>query len=279
MAESAAMMTALFGRRLELARPGLFITATDTGVGKTVVTSAIAWNLRRRPGNIARPGQRGGTHSLVGVCKPFATGCRRDREGLVSPDAEALAHFADCNQPLHIICPIRFKQPLAPGAAAEQKGEPSDYPALARALELLDRTSGCMLIEGVGGIMVPLDDADPPTTVLDLAEALDYPVLIVTRPGLGTLNHTAMTVTLLKQRGLRIAGLLINAMPTDPSREADPSIALNRAWLEHLTGIPIVATCPACPPREVAPEQGRLPEDLLAVMGQTSWHELLARPR
>ncbi len=273
MRESAAMMASIFGRKLKLTRPGLLITGTDTGVGKTVVTCAIVWNLRR-----------GGTgRSRVGVCKPFATGCRRDREGLVSPDAEALAHFADCPQPLDIINPVRFRAPLAPGAAAAQRrsqaDDPVDYAALGRSLELLDRTSDCVLVEGVGGILVPLDDADPPTTVLDLAEALDYPLLVVCRPGLGTLNHTAMTTTLLKQRGLRIAGLVINPMPTDPARDEDSSISLNREWLTRLTGVPVVATCPACEAGTIAPERGRLPEDVLEVMGQADWSGLLARPR
>ena len=107
---------------IHLRSRGLFITGTDTGVGKTVVTCALAWALRRQ--GVAR----------VGVCKPFATGCRRDREGLVSPDAEALAHFADCRLPLDVINPLRFAAPLAPAVAAEQAGLPTDFAPLRRSL-------------------------------------------------------------------------------------------------------------------------------------------------
>src|SRR5436309_1284266 len=89
--------------------PGLFITGTDTGVGKTVVAGAIADWFRRR-------------HRRVGVWKPVATGCVRRREGLVSEDAEFLAHCADAAFPLDMICPQRYAEPLAPAVAAERAG-------------------------------------------------------------------------------------------------------------------------------------------------------------
>ncbi len=147
-----------------LRSPGLFVTGTDTGVGKTLVTCAIAAALRRQ-----RPSWR------LGVSKPFSTGCRRDREGLVNPDAEALAHFADCRLPLATINPIRFIPPLAPAVAAEQVGGKVDWPLLAQSLEELDEHSDALLIEGVGGLMVPLDPQRPRLTVLDLARRCDTP--------------------------------------------------------------------------------------------------------
>src|SRR5258708_12864710 len=93
--------------------PGLFITATDTGVGKTVIAAAIANWFRLRG-------------SRVGVCKIAATGCVRRREGLVSEDAELLAHCADSAFPLDVICPIRYAEPLAPPVAAERPAIPFD---------------------------------------------------------------------------------------------------------------------------------------------------------
>src|SRR5688500_4660143 len=87
--------------------PGLLITGTDTGVGKTLVAAAVGDWFRRR-------GRR------VGVCKPCATGCARRREGLVSEDAEFLAHHADARFPLDVICPQRYAEPLAPAVAAER---------------------------------------------------------------------------------------------------------------------------------------------------------------
>jgi len=252
---------------LALNAPGLFVTATDTDVGKTVVTSALAVELRRQS-----PGMR------LGVCKPFATGCRRDREGLVNPDAEALAHFADCRAPLEVINPLRFRQPLAPAVAAEQSGETIDWPALCQSLSRLDREHEALLIEGVGGVLVPLDPADPQCTVLSLMRALGYPALIVARAGLGTLNHTAMTARLLEQAGVSVAGIVINGYPTDAA-EADPSVASNRRWLTRMTGLPVLATVPTMRPDQVAPEKGVLHEDILAAIAMQRWASHLAPPR
>src|SRR5690606_33250183 len=159
-------------------------TGTDTGVGKTAVTCAIGARLHAA-------GLR------VGVSKPFATGCRWERENWVSSDAEALAHFSDCRQPLDVINPVRYGPPVAPAVAAEMTGKNADWAELWRAMRLLDDSSDVVLVEGVGGIMVPLPGpAGQVITVLDLAAALRYPVLVVCRAGLGTLNHTAMTVRL-----------------------------------------------------------------------------------
>ena len=97
--------------------PGLFVTGTDTGVGKTVVAAAIAVALRRR-------------RARVGVCKVAATGCRRERGRLVSDDAEYLAHWADSRHPLDVVCPQCFAEPLAPAVAAERAGTPLDWAAI-----------------------------------------------------------------------------------------------------------------------------------------------------
>lgn len=100
-----------------LSIPGLFITGTDTEIGKTVVAGAIADWFRR-------------CHLRVGVCKPFATGCERRREGLVSADAEFLAYCADAQFPLDLICPQRWSEPLAPAVAAERAGAAVDWESI-----------------------------------------------------------------------------------------------------------------------------------------------------
>ncbi len=257
---------------LELAEtrttPGLFITGTDTGVGKTVITCAIASALRRQA-----PGIR------LGVSKPFASGCRHDREGLVNEDAEALAHFADCKQPLEIINPIRFTAPLAPAVAAQESGESVDWQALSRGIGHMERASDALLVEGVGGLMVPLDPDRPRTTVLSLIVTLGYPVLIVTRAGLGTLNHTAMTAGLLKQAGCKIAGLVINGYIADPAKAEDPSIAGNRVWLERMTGVKTLGVVPQVDPIGAQPEKGRLDPDILEAIELTYWPDVLGMPR
>lgn len=254
---------------LTMACPGLFVTATDTGVGKTVITCAIAHALRQQ-----RPAWR------VGVSKPFATGCRNEREGLVNEDAEALAHFADCRQSLDIINPIRYAAPLAPAVAAEQSGRPVDWPELRRSLNWLDQHSDVMLIEGVGGIMVPLDDQRPRYTVLQFIQQVGYPVVVVTRSGLGTLNHTAMTVSLLKQAGCRVAGLVMNEFEPDTSAHTeDPSLASNRQWLTRMTGVPVLAMVPRIVRGKVKAEKGLIPGDVLEAVAMTYWPEVLGQAK
>ncbi len=248
--------------------PGLFITGTDTEVGKTVVACAIAAALRRQ-----MPGLR------LGVSKPFASDCRKEREGLVNEDAEALAHFADCKQPLSVINPIRYAPPLAPAMAAQEAGESVDWQALSRSIELLQRESDAVLIEGVGGLLVPIDPQRPKVTVLNLIAALGYPVVIVTRAGLGTLNHTAMTTAILRQVGLPIAGMVINGYIADPAKADDPAIAGNRIWLEKLTGVKTLAVVPKVQDIGAQPQHGRLDPAILEAVEMTFWPDVMEMPR
>jgi dethiobiotin synthetase len=258
------MMPAMFKPPLRLRKPGLFITATDTGVGKTVVTCAIAAAVRAQ-----QPAIR------LGVCKPLSSGCRHDREGLVNEDAEALAHFADCRQPLSVINPIRFAAPLAPAVAAEQMHGKIDWDELRRALLVLDEQSDALLIEGVGGVMVPLDPAQPRRTVLDLAAAIGFPVLVVARSTLGTLNHTAMTVRLLRDAGCCVAGLVMNCYDADAASEEDPSVASNRNWLEKMNSVKVLAIVPRVAGGKVMPQRGQLDSAVLDAVAMTYWPAVL----
>lgn len=261
------LLLMLLDRPPKLEKPGLFVTGTDTEVGKTLVTCAIAAALRRQ-----QPGWR------VGVSKPFASDCRREREGLVNADAEALAHFADCRLPLDVINPIRFAPPLAPAVAAEQTGDTPDWAELCRSLETLDESSDCLLIEGVGGLLVPLDPERPKVTVLEFARELGYPVLVVARSVLGTLNHTAMTVRLLKQAGLRVAGIVMNGYDADVAAAEDPSIATNRRWLAKMTGVKVLAVVPRVPAERAHPEKGQLPGDILDAVAMADWAAAMRVP-
>ncbi|QNN24660.1 dethiobiotin synthase [Planctomycetales bacterium ZRK34] len=240
-----------------LSKPGLFITATDTEVGKTVVTCAIAAVLKQR-------GAR------VGVCKPIASGCRRDREGLVSEDTEALAHFSDCPLPLATINPVRYRVPLAPCEAAEREGQPVDDEAIAFALRRIDEQADVMLVEGIGGVMVPLDEK---RSVIDLAKAIDYPVVVVTRGDLGTLNHTALTCAAIRQAGLRLAGIVINRYHTDTTDLAETT---NPRWLARQNRTQILATLPDA--EGVAPEKAKLPASVIEATGMCNWLDI-ARPQ
>jgi dethiobiotin synthetase len=205
--------------------PSLLITGTDTGIGKTIVAGAIADWFRRR-------GFR------VGVLKPAATGCVRRREGLVSEDAEFLAHCADTRFSLDVVCPQRFVEPLAPAIAAERAGTHLDWEAIRRSIDSISQESDVLIVEGVGGLMVPMD---PKHTFLDVARWLAAPTLIVARPALGTINHTLLTIDALRRAEVDVAGVVINRYPTDtpPAAEETNPRAIER-WgkVKVLTIVP-----------------------------------------
>lgn len=210
--------------------PGLFVTATDTGVGKTIVAGALAMIHRLH-------------RKRVGVLKPIATGCRRARgaggvplvEGeLVSSDAEFLAWSADSNQSLVTINPVRYAEPLAPLVAARRAGRPIDFDAIVESAERVAADSDLIIVEGIGGLLVPITRK---LTVLDLAEAFALPLLIVARPALGTLNHTLLTVQAARHRGLKVAAIAVNRY--NP-HSADLSEESNPAVLAELTRLPVV---------------------------------------
>jgi dethiobiotin synthetase len=161
----------------------LFVTGTDTGVGKTLVCAGLAAAARRR-----------GVE--VGVMKPVSTG---DRE-----DARFLARAAACDDPLDLINPAHFRPPLAPNLASRGK---LSIDRVLRAYRTLALRHDHLVVEGVGGILAPLLDD---TTVADLIRRMNLPVLIVARSSLGTLNHTMLTVLAARKHGLKILGVLVN---------------------------------------------------------------------
>jgi dethiobiotin synthetase len=139
--------------------------------------------------------------------KPAESGCPSRRVALVPNDALALAAAAQANDDLALVNPFRFRAPLAPAVAAKREGKTIDMRRIVGAFRKLDNRHRFMIVEGAGGIMVPLT---PRRSFLDLAVLLGLPVLIVARPSLGTINHTLLTVMALRQRKLTIAGIVIN---------------------------------------------------------------------
>ncbi len=234
-----------------LSIPGLFITATDTEVGKTVIAGAVAHYFLKRVRRVA-------------VCKPIASGSVRRREGLVSEDAEFLASCADARFPLDIICPVRFKEPLAPAIAAERAKEPVDWEAVGRSLRLMSAESEVMVVEGVGGVMAPLDERH---TVLDLARWLGLPAVIVARPGLGTINHTLLTIEALRREGVKIAGVVINRYPADGASIAEETAP---RWIEKFGKVPVLAIVPDYPGLKRPP----LPATVLSPIDRVDWERL-----
>lgn len=204
---------------------GYLVTATDTGVGKTVVTAGIAAALARRGVD-------------VGVMKPFATGARRVGGRLVSDDALFLQRAAGNDDPLDLINPVCLRPPLAPSIAARVARKTVNLDGALAAWRDLRSRHSTMVVEGVGGLLVPLFTG---FTVAHLARRLSLPLLIVTRPTLGTINHTALTVHAARSFGLRVAGLVINhAAKIRPG----PAERHNPAALEAETGVPILGIVP-----------------------------------
>jgi dethiobiotin synthetase len=178
---------------------GVFITGTDTGVGKTVVAAALARLMRIR-------GLR------VGVMKPVTSGCREDGGRLVSDDALLLCQAAgvSCGDD---VAPYCLKEPLAPAEAAKLDGVRIDFSRIRESFDRLSASCDYMIVEGAGGVMVPLSGG---MLVADLALQLGLPLVVVARPGLGTINHTVLTCFAARQMGLAVAGVIINNYPHSP---------------------------------------------------------------
>ena len=204
---------------------GLFITATDTGVGKTVVAGAIAKILTDKG-------------LKVGVFKPIATGCSRTWEGLSSEDTEFLAHCANSNLPLSTITPVGYLTPAAPIVSAAHDGPAIDFNKIAAAYNEISKNCDIVIVEGIGGVRVPLTvEYD----VLDLAVEFDLPTVIVARPNLGTINHTLMTIDCIRAAKLKIAGVVINGFDATKA-----TIAENTAdeVIAHCGDVDILAATP-----------------------------------
>ncbi len=195
---------------------GVFVTGTGTEVGKTVVAAAIAQTL-------AREGRR------VGVFKPAVTGLD---EG-VEPDHELLRRAAGSSQSDEEIAPYRYGPPASPHLAAALAGETIDPERLRGAAVAAADGAGAIVCEGVGGLLVPLA---PDYLVRDLAADLGYPLVVVAAPGLGTINHTLLTVEASRAGGLKVAAIVLNPWPAKPS-EIERS---NRETIAELSGAPIL---------------------------------------
>ncbi len=176
----------------------LFVTGTGTGVGKTIVTAAAA-------ALAAAAGQR------VAVVKLAQTGVH-DGPGSDIPDLETVTRLSGVTDTHEL---ARFPDPLSPEAAARVSGlPPADFDRARTLIAELAATRDLVLVEGAGGLLVRYDSDG--TTIADLATALDAPALVVTAPGLGTLNHTALTVEAAAARKVTTAGIVIGSWPRHP---------------------------------------------------------------
>jgi dethiobiotin synthetase len=195
---------------------GLFVTGTGTEVGKTVVAATIARTLA-------------GEGREVAVFKPAVTGLD---EG-VETDHELLRRASGSDQSDEEIAPYRYGPPASPHLAAAMAGEEIDPERLRRAAGAAAEGAEAIVCEGVGGLLVPLS---PGYLVRDLAADLGYPLVVVAGPGLGTINHTLLTVEAARSAGLEVAAVVLNPWPGEPS-DIERS---NRETIASLAGLQVL---------------------------------------
>jgi dethiobiotin synthase len=169
-----------------------FVTGTDTGVGKTIASASLAHRARTE-------GRR------VRYIKPVQTGVERGMPG----DAD----FVRAVAAVEAVELIRFDEPLAPAVASDRAGERIDFDSLTASVLMGESSFDLVLVEGAGGLLAPLAGN---RSMADLAVAIRAELLVVTRPGLGTLNHTALTLEAAERRNLTVAGLVVSGFPARP---------------------------------------------------------------
>lgn len=218
--------------------PGLFVTGTGTGVGKSVVAAAIIAALTARGKKVA-------------AFKPAVSGLDELTPGW-PPDHELLAAATGWQSP-EDVSPFTFGPPVSPHLAARDAGVSITIDALLKAYEVSSAGADLVICEGVGGLMVPLAD-DPELSVLDFAKMIALPAVVATHPGLGTISDTRLTVDRLQAEGIPVAAVAISGWPEDPS-------AIELSNLETLARLlrVDVATLPITSPARLAEDAAELP--------------------
>jgi dethiobiotin synthetase len=190
---------------------GIFVTGTDTGVGKTYIAAAIASALRE--------------YGIVpGVMKPISSGDRSD--------AKSLIKAAGVDDTLETVNPIFLKYPLAPMVAARLAGKKLDLGKIWKGYAALKKKYRFLIVEGAGGIMVPVTEN---SSMLEIIKKLSLPVVVVGKPSLGTINHTLLTVDKLRREKVKLAGIILSGRKNSTLAEkTNPEI------LRELTGLPVL---------------------------------------
>jgi len=240
---------------------GIFITGTDTGVGKTIVSAAIIRALIKKG-------------IKVGAMKPIETGCvsieqqssraAEQKSGgktelLIPSDGMFLKEMADMDDPIDLVTPIRFEHPLAPMVASELEKIPVEINNIFDAYNVLSKKYDFMVVEGVGGLLVPIAKSSQQSAVssqqsksneevnsntyfvIDLIKDLKLPAIVVVRPTLGTINHTLLTVNYALNEGINVIGVIINHHnpPTgDIAEKTNPEV------LRQLCPVPVIGMLP-----------------------------------
>ncbi len=209
---------------------GFFVTGTDTGVGKTVIVAALVKSIRLLGYSVC-------------VMKPIEAGCKKSKfkvqkEKLIPSDGIFLRKIAGMDDSIDLVTPITFENPLAPMVASAIEGIPVDIDKIQRAYKELSKKYDVVITEGIGGLLVPIKKD---YFVLDLARDFRLPLIVVSRPGLGTLNHTMLTVQYAIKEGLTVAGIIINytrPLKDTIDEETNPEI------LKQISPVPLIGIFP-----------------------------------
>lgn len=200
---------------------GIFVTGTDTDVGKTIISSGLAAVLNEKKID-------------VGVFKPLLSGISREDP---ASDTSLLKKLSKTTLSYEEITPFAFKEPLAPYVAGKLEGKNVTIEEVLNHWEKIRRKHEFFIVEGAGGISVPLGKQ---FLVSDLIKAMQLPLVIVARPNLGTVNHVFLTVQYAKSLGLPVAGVVINGISDHP----DLAEKTNPELIEELCGVPILGITP-----------------------------------
>lgn len=210
---------------------GIFLAGTDTDVGKTIVSAALVLALAHQGLD-------------VGYVKSVASGCEPLDGRLASPDSLLVARLAELAEHPADLSPLNLAPALSPLAAARQEGlSPDMDQVMASLAQALDRHA-FTVVEGVGGVMVPVA---PGWLSLDMMERLGLPVVLAARPGLGTINHTLLSIQAVRQRGLEVLGFIFSG--PNPALPPDPAEAQNPGLITEFSGVPHLGTLPWLEPQ------------------------------
>ena len=225
---------------------GFFITGTDTGVGKTIISAALI-QIARMIGLKScgmKPIETGCTKKKLKVKSshlgesPEATKLKVQDRDLTPHDGTFLKKISGVNASLDLITPVRFENPLAPLAASEIEGRAVDLGTIKKAYQELSLRYDAMIVEGIGGLLVPIRKN---YFVLDLAADMGLPVVVVARPGLGTISHTMLTVNYALKAGLTVAGVIINHIRPP---EGTPAEVTNPDIIRQISSVPLLGVFP-----------------------------------
>jgi dethiobiotin synthetase len=205
---------------------GIFITGTDTGVGKTLVAAALAIALKK-------------DRRTVGVMKPIETGVSPSKA--TQTDAARLRSAINSEEQLGAVCPYRFTLPVAPLAAARAERQTINPETIRKIYRLLAERYDCTVVEGIGGVSVPLT---PTTDVTDLIAQLRLPAVVVGRSGLGGINHARLTIEALRRNNIPVVALVLNQTQPTRSKLARIQERTTVELLRKQAGVPVLGPLP-----------------------------------